>query len=248
MLQNLRVSKQRLTRTKITKHSQQTTANQQPLYIPNRSGLLQGQSDRIAHEQFQEQHPWARPVGQFHNHGTPFSTHTADWAEPGGSSKTLVRNLSGGIHVGGPYDTPLPQKRPAMEQSTATVHSDGVEQHSSILAAPPTLDRIQSSYLGRDQGSPLVVAKQRQNGGELTGFRNVSNISGASTIDAPPDSAEKERERGAHGYLKDASVPQHMFDASRPPRNGVEPKRQQDTFVGAPFRPQDGTYGTPVVP
>jgi hypothetical protein len=100
------------------------------------------------------------------------------------------------------------------------------------------------------------VAKARQNGGEreLTGFRNISNISGASTIDAP-DSAEKDphpaarREVVLPGLPTDTSAPLHPFDTSqlhRQPHGGNGVKRIiPDTYPNASFRPQDGAFGTP---
>lgn len=105
-------------------------------------------------------------------------------------------------------------------------------------------------------GSPLVVAKPRQNGGEreLTGFRNISNISGASTIDAEPDSAEKYSESAGRrevlpGLLTEVSAPLQAFDTSQMHRhplggNGTK-KNMPDTYPNASFRPQEGMFGTP---
>jgi hypothetical protein len=48
----------------------------------------------------------------------------------------------------------------------------------------------------RDPISPIAMVKQRQHGSDkdVPNFRNFSNISGSSTIDAP-DSAEKDKDR-----------------------------------------------------
>lgn len=130
---------------------------------------------------------------------------------------------------------------------TVPANSDPMEPPSSVVAAPPTSDRNGGQF-GREQGSPLAVTKHRQNGGEreFTGFRNISNISGASTIEVAPDSAEREREgyrEALPGIPKEASAPQHIFDTSQLHRH--EPKKQQEVYTNASFRPQEGAYGTP---
>lgn len=123
-----------------------------------------------------------------------------------------------------------------------------------------------------NQASPLVVHKYRQqrqqhngtSGGaapELTGLRNISNISGASTIDAPPSTmaadspaAEKLALMAAAGreyqhqqpmktrlpaaLLAEASAPQQVFDTSQLHRHGG------DGGAGG-FRAQEGAFGTP---
>ncbi|KAK4507426.1 hypothetical protein PRZ48_001161 [Zasmidium cellare] len=238
---------------KLAKKATAATSNPPPVFFPNRTGLVQPQSERIAHEQFLEQTPWARPQAPIHNHAMTSISHTPDWAaEPGLQiSKHLVRNLSGSVQRNGsPFATPMPQRKSAVEHSssgTVPANSDPVEPPSSVIAAPPTSDRNRSQF-GREQASPLVVAKHRQNGGEreLTGFRNISNISGASTIDAQPDSAEKERQGVRDtlpGIPKDSSAPQHVFDTSQLHRH--DPKKQQEVYANASFRPQEGAFGTP---
>lgn len=154
--------------------------------------------------------------------------------------------------------TPLPHKRPQQNErsssGTVTAASDGVELPSSIAAAPPTSDRMQNIQGGSsNQTSPLVVNKYRQNGSELTGFRNISNvsgISGASTIDAPPDSAEKKREEQswAHKFMPGLSSenpkPQPgVFGMSQLHLHGNEHRGERNATVG--FRAQEGAYGTP---
>lgn len=201
-----------------------------------------------------EQNAWARPQAPIHNHGTPNLTHTPDWAaEPAAQgAKGLLRSLSGGVHRSSAYATPLPQRRTAVEQQSSSgtlpANSDPVDVPSSVQAAPPTSDRMQYGQFGREQGSPLAVLKQRHNGPELTGFRNVSNISGASTIDALPSSTEKERTRireNHPGTANEASAPQHIFDTSAIHRHGLEAKRHHDVYAHASFRPQEGAFGTP---
>lgn len=214
---------------------------------------MQPQSERLAHEQFLEQTPWARPQGPIPHHAMTSISHTPDWAaEPGPQiPKHLVRNLSGSVQRNGsPFATPMPQRNSAIEHTssgTVPTNSDPVEPPSSVIAAPPTSDRNRGHF-GREQASPLVVAKHRQNGAEreLTGFRNISNISGASTIDALPDSAEKERQsvvETVSGIPKEASAPHHIFDANQFHRH--DPKKQQDVYAHAGFRPQEGAFGTP---
>lgn len=113
------------------------------------------------------------------------------------------------------------------------------------------------THAGTPQPTPLLVGKQRQangNGGverELTGYRNVSNISavsGASTIDAPqqPDSVEKER-KSLPALLSEASVPpQQVFETSGLHGHGNEGgDERRDVFASMGFRPQEGAFGTP---
>ncbi|KAF7186955.1 Transcriptional regulatory protein DEP1 [Pseudocercospora fuligena] len=236
---------------KISKRAHHSSSHPQTVYFPNRASLIQPQSERIAHEQFIEQNPWARPQGPIQHHGTPNLTHTPDWAaEPGIGSKHIIRNLSGASvqRTGSPYMTPM-QRRPPVDHSssgTVAVNSDGPEPPSSLAAAPPTEGRTHG-HPGRDLASPLTVAKHRQNGAELTGFRNISNISGASTIDAP-DSAEKARDglrESLPGISKESSAPQHIFDTSQIHRLTGDVRKQHEVYANANFRPQEGAYGTP---
>ncbi|KAF2766547.1 hypothetical protein EJ03DRAFT_330046 [Teratosphaeria nubilosa] len=225
---------------------------------------VSAQNERLAHEQFIEQNAWAQPQRPLQSHGTPNLTHTPDWAEPtvGPQSRNvhhLIRNLSG-QRTGSPYTTPLPQRRaqPPEHSSggTVAVGSDGPEPPSSVAAAPPTSDRLNQPHPGSSQqASPLLTNKHRQQNGlagerELTGFRNVSNISavsGASTIDAAPDSAERRRELDAGktlpALLSEVSAPQQAFNTSHLHRNGATPIREVSTSVS--FRPQEGAFGTP---
>ncbi|CAK4031659.1 hypothetical protein AC578_10660 [Lecanosticta acicola] len=162
---------------KISRRTNQLPIAQSQSFLVGNRGRMEGQRERLAHEQYLEQNAWARPQAPLihnTNHVTPNLTHTPDWAD----SKHAIRNLSGVLpRTGSPYTTPMAQRRPPLDHSSSEIAS-------SVLAAPPTSDR-------REQGSPLAVSKHRQYGGELTGFRNIS---GASTIDAP-ESAEK-RDRG----------------------------------------------------
>lgn len=241
----------------------QRQVSQQVLYpsVP----AVSAQSERLAHEQFIEQNAWAQPQRPIHTHGTPNLTHTPDWAEPGphNAARTLIRNLSGQVHrTNSPFATPMPQRRTQPDHSssgTVVVNSDGAEPPSSVLAAPPTSDRIHP-HQPSNQVSPLVVNKYRQNGTELTGFRNVSNVSGvsgASTIDAPLESAERDREREQQhqqryqpqpmnkplpALLSEISAPQQVFDTSQLHRHG---DARREVYPNAGFRPQEGAYGTP---
>ncbi|KAK5127130.1 hypothetical protein LTR85_008490 [Meristemomyces frigidus] len=254
----------------IPKRVQQPTVHRQvsQQVIYPAAPIVSAQSERLAHEQFIEQNAWAQPQRPIHTHGTPNLTHTPDWAEPGphNSARNLIRNLSGQVHrTNSPFATPMPQKRTQPDKSssgTVAVNSDGAEPPSSVLAAPPTSDRMHHLHqASSNQVSPLVVNKYRQNGTELTGFRNISNISGvsgASTIDAPPESAEKEREREQqhqHRYqhqpqpnktlpalLSEISAPQRAFDTSQ--LHGHVQERRE-VYPNAGFRPQEGAFGTP---
>ncbi|KAK4540786.1 hypothetical protein LTR36_008863 [Oleoguttula mirabilis] len=247
--------------------------SQQVLYpsVP----VVSAQSERLAHDQFIEQNAWAQPQRPIHAHGAPNLTHTPDWAEPGpqhNPARNLMRNLSGQLHrANSPFATPMPQKRTQPDHSssgTVAVNSDGAEPPSSVLAAPPTSDRMHQlhQHASSNQVSPLVVNKYRQNGTELTGFRNISNVSGvsgASTIDAPLGSAEKDRERereSQHQYqhqhqyqqplskslpalLSEISAPQQAFNPSQLHRHGEERREAYPSNAG--FRPQEGVFGTP---
>lgn len=237
------------------------------MYFPNRSGFLQAPSDRLAHEQFVEQNPWARSQGPILNHGlhgTPNLTHTPDWQNGGErEGRNLIRSIGSAVNRNGsPYATPNPQRRAPAEHSSAgtvPVNSDPAEAPPSS-AAPASERAAMHFFAPRDApaaGSPLVVAKSRQNGGvgerELTGFRNISNMSGASTIDAP-SSAEKDPDSGARremlpGLPTDGSAVLQTFDTSqlhRQPLSGNGVKRNMpETYPNASFRPQDGAFGTP---
>lgn len=195
---------------------------------------ISAQNERLAHDQFIEQNAWAQPQRPIHTHGTPNFMHTPDWAtEPAAvgtppSARNLLRNFSGQFPRARPHHTsatPLSQKQaPSAEHP---MPADGADLPSSVAAAaaPPTSDRTQPWQGSSAPTSPLVVHKHRQNGvgpgAELAGFRNFSNISGASTIDAAPDSAEKPRE------------PYHHSEE----RSGAG--------AAISFRPQDGVFGTP---
>jgi hypothetical protein len=74
----------------------------------------------------------------------------------------------------------------------------------------------------------------------------MSNLSGASTIDAP-SSTEKERgmaRESLTGASKDAMASQHVFDSSQLHRHAYDAKRQHEVYQNASFRPQEGVYGT----
>ena len=247
---------------------------QQPVYVPKAAGLANynAPNEQLAHQQFLEHNAWARPQAPIHSgsHGTPGPgglTHANDWMDapqPNTSAKQLIRNLSGrdlggqlGVQrTGSPFATPIPQRRAQQEYSsggTVTVgNSDPADLPSSVLAAPPTTDRLQQHHQPLSQhSSPLLVMKQRVNGQtpsgqrELTGFRNISNISGisgASTIDAPlPGSAEKQEHR-LPGLRTEASAPQQRFDTSQIHRH---PDERKELHANPGFRPSEGAFGTP---
>lgn len=138
-----------------------------------------------------------------------------------------------------PYATPMPQRRAPLEHSSAgtvPANSDSVDPPSSGLAAGfSNADGAMQRQTDKDVASPLIVAKHRQNGEQLTGFRNISNISGASTIDAP-GSAEKEQGTTAFdpGAVKEHSGIHHPFDTSQLQRQVAEVRRQheQQAFDG----------------
>ena len=234
-------------------------SDDEPLAAISSKSAAQKEQERIAHEQFIEQNAWAQPQRPTHHHGTPNLTHTDNWAEPGphAAARTLVRNLGNHNTPGraaSPYTTPMPQRRTQPDQSssaTVAMGSDGPEAPSSVLAAPPTSDRAPPSlFHGHSaQGSPLLMHKQRQNGAEAPSWRNISGVSGTSTIDAP-DSAEKERHRhqsdapkSLPALLSEASAPQQVFDTSQIHRQREDGRRE--VYPAAHFRHQEGQLGTP---
>jgi hypothetical protein len=251
-------------------HHQQVSQQQQPLppqqqpqatFLPGPQVPLPAPSERQAHDQFLEQNAWARPQQSvMPTHGTPNFTHTPDWADQPPGARHLMRNLAGPAQrTGSPFATPVSGKR-------APGFADGMEGHSSALAAPPSSSRTPAQ--GISTGSPLQVAKHRQPNGniahtgdrELTGFRNISNISSTSTIDAPL-SAEKtlqEADRTPHhdgsllarylpGLHTEHSAPHQTFDTSQLHRhpNAAEGGLNKDVYANHGFRPAEGSYGTP---
>ena len=205
-----------------------------------------------------EQNPWARPQAPMHTHGTPGISHTPDWAEPsaGGytSAKHLIRNLSGQMHrTASPYATPLTQKRPLAEHSssagTLPLNSDGPEPPSSVIAAPPTTGRIELVNQGsNNQTSPITHPKVRQpgpSGQVVNDFRNISGISGASTIDAPQEAEERQGEvaKGIPALTHMSSASHSVFDTSQLHRHPRDEMRE--VYPNAGFRPQEGAFGTP---
>lgn len=230
----------------------------------------QGKNERLAHEQYIEQHAWARPQGSILHHTTPNLKHTADWAEPRPQtfSQTVMPPVkSNGVeatHISeNPFTTPMAQRRvAAMESSsssTVPANSDPVEPPSSVVAAPPTIDRIRlGRQPPRDAGSPLAIAKQRQTPSEFPGWRNASNASGTSTIDAGPDSAEKARlgpradvahpDEGPHdNYTSGVQHQPHpLFDIAQLHRADRVPPHDLHTSAG--FRPQESPFHAPAAP
>ena len=110
---------------------------------------------------------------------------------------------------------------------------------------------------GTPQATPLNPIKQRrhqqqqqqqQHNGEResTGFRNIS---GTSTIDAPPDSAERERAAPPAGkplpaLPSESSAPQSSFATSQLHVAGSE-RHEKEVYANVGFRPAEGAFGTP---
>jgi hypothetical protein len=110
--------------------------------------------------------------------------------------------------------------------------------------------------------SPLTTLPKPRDGGigngnvELTGFRNISNISaisGASTIDAPPELQENDPRQFAADaaptkyplpdLTHQSSAPQQIFETSQLHRHPMEEKRE--VYANPGFRPMEGEFGTP---
>ena len=89
--------------------------------------------------------------------------------------------------------------------------------------------------------------KQRQNGnGDVIGFRNISGVSGTSTIEAPLES-ESERKKPRPDYAlaalsSETNSPHQAFEKTQLHRH---PDMKKDTFPNAGFRFQEGAFGTP---
>lgn len=152
--------------------------------------------------------------------------------------------------------TPGPQKRLSdihpHSSSTVAMQSDGAEPPSSVLAAPPTTDRIHLLQ-NRNGDSPLHMLKQRQNNGEpreLTGYRNISNISGASTIEMPAEERmSKEGEHKVPILSTETSAPLSRFETSALHSQehglGLGEGVRKEVYANTGFRPQEGAFGTP---
>jgi hypothetical protein len=241
---------------------QQQQQHQQAVYTQPPNVPPAAPSERQAHEQFLEQNAWARPQpSTVTAHVTPNFTHTPDWVDQPANPRHIMRNLTGpGQRTGSPFATPVSGKR------AAGFMGDGPDVASSGLAAPPTISRTPGQ--GFSTGSPLQVGKQRQQNGntghngerELTGFRNISNISSTSTIDAPlsAEKAQQEADRTPHyegsllaRYLpalhSEGSAPHQAFDTSQLHRhpNAEEGGPGKDVYANPSFRPTEGAYGTP---
>lgn len=246
-------------------------ANPPPLYLANRFPQQQ-QNERLAHEQFIEQNAWAQPQGPIPNHGTPNLTHTPDWAQPGATAtaKHMARTVS----------TPaFPRREPSADQQPTGTNNQppgsDPPDRSPVERRAPGLNGGSAFY--REPTSPLAVTKQRvgdrDRERELTGFRNFSNISGTSTIDAP-DSAEKDKDRAAAISGALSNQPSQPMLASSPTQphlhhhhqaqpgasrfgaaetNGASAKAASPASATASstyshpgsFRPREGAFGTP---
>lgn len=237
---------------------------QQPAVAPSRAPLYPAPvatnteaNERLAHQQYLSDHPWARPQ-TLNSHGTLGIIHTPDWAESG--TKHLIRNLSSQLQrTSSPYATPLTQRKslgePNSSAGTLPLNSDSHDPPSSIVAAPTTTGRIESMLqASSNQTSPVTYPKHRilgQYGPELTGFRNISGISaisGASTIDVPSDSehqADRQSEAtkaSMPGLTHVSSASRTVFDTSQLHRH---PRDEREVYPNAGFRPQEGAFGTP---
>lgn len=235
----------------------QHQSQQQVVYAPSaHNAAVSAPSERQAHDQFLEQNAWARPQqSAMPSHGTPNLTHTPDWVDQPAGARHIMRNLTGpGQRTGSPFATPVSGKR------AAAFASDG-DISSSALAAPPSNPR--TLIHGISTGSPLQVAKQRQPNGhsgerELTGFRNISNISSTSTIDAPLSAEKLQDNDRSHSHESlmsrhlpalnsEVSAPQQPFETSQMHRhpNSAEGGHGKDVYANPGFRPAEGAFGTP---
>ena len=188
--------------------------------------------ERLAHERFIEQNPWARPQGSLHPPGTntPNISHTADWAEQ--PKEALMRSLSAaGIGATRSLFATTPDATGAGASPLQVPKSRGPRPHAAVRAA--SADK------------------------EAAGLRNVSNISGTSTVDAAPDSdppgpGSGLRAAGGTGTGPGATPQQggqaagheyprpHSVHATALPLSQQQRQPPQDSRFGDGFRGEDG--------
>ncbi|KAK5174460.1 uncharacterized protein LTR77_001540 [Saxophila tyrrhenica] len=267
LLTSLQLSKRGAQPTHAPQQHQQHPP-QQPTYLAGPTVPAFAPDERLAHEQFYEQNAWARPqapIHQSHAHplgsgvGTPGISHTPDWAaDPNPTARNLMHNLYQRNQVSSPLATP----------ARHSGGGDGADAlPSSVMAQPPTAtsaiaDRMNLlSQLSRANGgdreppssSPLTAIPRPKYDGDLTGFRNISGISaisGASTIDAPPEADNNHHYRHDEApkhplphLIAQPSAPQQVFDTSQLHRHPAESGRE--VYSSAGFRPKEGAFGTP---
>lgn len=208
---------------------------------------------------------WAEPTPSVHAHSGP--------------SKQIMRNLSGqmpGQRHSSPFATPVPQQKhvpPAYEHPSSDAANTFGENEppvpSSVVAQPPsTVDRSAfRHYEGQDhqggsslQTSPITFPKPRENGAapltttttDLPGFRNISGISGVSTIDAPEtlEDAVPQEKPPLSSLLpapltsEESTGGQQIFETSQLHRHAEGDKR--DVYASSRLiRPPEGAFGTP---
>lgn len=220
-------------------------------------------------------------------HGALGISHTPDWAEqpavgggPGSSSK-FIRNPAGqNPRHSSPFTTPVPQQKQAGMPSVGMQHSDTFADHeaplpSSVIATTGGTRHPQQGdggFSSDHQPSPVTFQKprERENGRATTlpqdfssNFRNISNISGVSTIDADAeepqpqpsqDSATKRVDMTEDarpilrppGFVTEHSgVEQSVFDTSQIHRHPEEDGGREVYATPGFMRPREGAFGTP---
>lgn len=243
-------------------------------YVPRPTTMRRASAERIAHEQYIEQHAWARApqsASALHHPtvvGTPNISHTPDWAEPAGgfrkSGSALAMNhrgLSPAPDKGrsSPLATPLPSgarresKIGSHNASDGAAHGGGKEGDASSSSSPLQVRNHMYSARAPDND----------------GWRNVS---GTSTIDAPlaePSNerdmpgaepmgpAKRENPRG-DGDSKRADMPLfamgqnasgHLYDPNHLRGHLAATPGQAgertEMYRTPGFRPLEGAFGTP---
>jgi hypothetical protein len=252
---------------------QQPPPPQRPVYLPTAAGPPPVvQSEQSAHDQFIERNPWARsqapihhahPHAHSHAHGitTPGISHTPDWAADPTSTnaRNLLRDLSGQVWRNAVLGSSPLGVGPAVGSRISNIEAgDAPPPPVSAAERIGLLNHINNGGgANLPNSSPLTTAAPRPRidgpQQELTGFRNISGISGTSTIDAPPSSSPRQaQEKPAVPELtSQVSAPQQVFDTSqlhmhRHQENGnAEAKDRRDVYPNPDFRVKEGDFGTP---
>ena len=249
---------------------QQTNhAVQQPTTYPNHVDM-NGMAARAAQERWVEQNPWANAQHPSHQQSRtpapypPYNFHNPPQSNP---AVNLFPQASAQPRTNSPFSTPLPP------QKRADYHTNGLgsgetigvpsDPPSSAAQAQTTVDKAYPSR-ANDDGSPIDSIKVRAAIANplLTrdDRRNFSNISSASTIDAPNDSSggpDLDRPHHlyaglAHGPMPpslptSSSASQHPFSTGALHAQHIKhDDRRPELYDSVNFRPAIGAYGPPI--
>lgn len=193
---------------------------------------------RAAEEKWLEQNPWANPQHPSNQQSrTPAPFPPFGFANPPTNpSMTLFRQGSAhGHRTSSPFITPMAQRRADHHESAmGSAETIGIasDPPSSVPQAPQTAEKTHQGP-SKDDGSPIDSLKVRAAIGNpfanREDRRNFSNISNASTIDAPTD----------HTVGPDMDR-QHNPYAGLAHQLRTESSNQQQSFVTSALHAQHG--------